>query len=102
MPARTVVGLAYRAAETVDAAEEGVFALHAWNEVAIDGAWRSVDPTWGLTRLAATHVPLPTDSALAAIAELPRLRFRVLEASYGLAYDAASASASPTISQGEP
>ena len=102
VPARTVVGLAYRAAETVDAAAEGAFALHAWNEVAIDGAWRSVDPTWGLTRLAATHVPLPTDSALAAIAELPRLRFRVLEASYGLAYDAASASASPTISQGEP
>ena len=102
VPARTVVGLAYRAAGVAEAAEEGVFALHAWNEVAINGAWRSVDPTWGRTRLAATHVPLPTDSALAAIAELPRLRFRVLEASDGLAYDAASASASPTISRGEP
>ena len=80
VPARTVVGLAYRAASPL---EEGVFSLHAWNEVAIDERWRSVDPTWGQTRLAATHLPLPADAALAAIAELPRLRFRVLEASYG-------------------
>ena len=92
VPARTVVGLAYRS--------EGAFALHAWNEVAIEGSWRSVDPTWGQTRLAATHLPLPGDSALAAIAELPRLRFRVLEARYGLAYDAATSS--PTTAQGEP
>ena len=93
LPARTVVGIAYRS--------EGAFALHAWNEVAIEGGWRSVDATWGQTRLAATHLPLPGDSALAAIAELPRLRFRVLEARYGLAYDAASSSALPTASQGE-
>ena len=69
VPARTVVGLAYRAGS---APQEGAFALHAWNEVAIDGRWRSVDPTWGQTRLAATHLPLPADSVLAAIAALPR------------------------------
>ncbi len=91
VPARTVVGLAYRAGSVP---QEGAFALHAWNEVAIDGRWRSVDPTWGQTRLAATHLPLPADSVLAAIAALPRLRFRVLEARYGLPYDVGDASAS--------
>ena len=99
LPARTVVGLAYQLGGP---SAEGVFALHAWNEVAIGDSWRSVDPTWGQARLAATHLPLPGDSALTAIAELPRLRFRVLEAHYGLAYDAASSQALPTASQGEP
>ena len=75
LPARTVIGLAYQ-----DDAQ--AFALHAWNEVAIDGAWRGVDPTWGETRIGATHLPLPTDGALTAIAQLPHLRFRVVETEY--------------------
>lgn len=74
LPARTVVGLAYHGS---------AFALHAWNEVAVDGAWRGVDPTWGQTRLGAAHLPLPEGMELAVIAELPRLRLRVLEAEYG-------------------
>ena len=75
LPARTVIGLAY-------VSESQAFALHAWNEVAIDGAWRGVDPTWGETRIGATHFPLPSDGALTAIAQLPELRFRVVETGY--------------------
>ena len=73
LPARTVIGLAYRGDE---------FALHAWSEIVVDDVWRSVDPTWGLTRLAATHLPLPSASALAAIVDLPSLRFKIVEAHY--------------------
>ena len=75
LPARTVVGLVYRA-------DAQAFAPHAWNEVAIDRQWRGVDPTWGQTRLDATHLRLPDDWAVAALAELPRLEFRVVEARY--------------------
>lgn len=75
LPARTVVGLAYRA-------EAGEFALHAWNEVAVDGVWQGVDPTWGQTRLAATHLPIPPEDLLAAAIALPNLTFRVVEARY--------------------
>ena len=75
LPARSVIGLAYQG-------EAEAFALHAWNEVAIDGAWRGVDPTWGETRIGATHLALPSDGALTAIAQLPHLRFRVVEAEY--------------------
>ncbi|MYA16824.1 MAG: transglutaminase domain-containing protein [Gammaproteobacteria bacterium] len=75
LPARTVIGLAYLG-------ESQAFALHAWNEVAIRGAWRGVDPTWGETRIGATHFPLPSDGALTAIAQLPNLRFRVVETEY--------------------
>ena len=56
LPARTVIGLAYQATLTEGA---GAFALHAWNEVAIDGFWRSVDPTWGQTVADVTHLTLP-------------------------------------------
>ena len=75
LPARTVIGLAYQA-------EAQAFALHAWNEVAIEGSWRGVDPTWGETRIGATHFPLPGNGALNAIAQLPHLRFRVVETEY--------------------
>ena len=75
LPARTVIGLAYQA-------HAGAFDLHAWNEVAIDGHWHGVDPTWGRTRLAATYFALPADKALAVIADLPHLSFRVVETQY--------------------
>ena len=75
LPARTVIGLAYQS-------ESQAFALHAWNEVGIGGAWRGVDPTWGETRIGATHFPLPSDRALTAIAQLPHLRFRIVETEY--------------------
>ena len=79
LPARTVIGLAYRAASAEGA---GAFALHAWNEVAVDGFWRSVDPTWGQTVADVTHLTLPEGAALAFIAEVPNLRFKVLEMVY--------------------
>lgn len=79
LPARTVVGLAYREAPG-DAA--GTFALHAWNEVAVDGFWRSVDPTWGQASADLTHFALPDDSALTLIAERSDLRLEVVEAVY--------------------
>ena len=79
LPARTVVGLAYR-----NDPEEGTgaFALHAWNEVAVGGVWRGVDPTWNQESADLTHLPLPEAFALALIAELPNLSFRVVEAVY--------------------
>ena len=75
LPARTVIGLAYRA-------DEQTFALHAWNEVVIDDHWHGVDPTWDLPRLGAARLALPANTALAAIMELPRLRFRIVETRY--------------------
>lgn len=80
LPAHTVVGLAYRPSAT--AGDAGEFALHAWNEVAVDGHWRGVDPTWGQTRLDATHMPIQADDVLAAAAALPQLAFRVVETAY--------------------
>lgn len=80
LPAYTVVGLAYRPGKTVGA--PGEFALHAWNEVAAGGVWRGVDPTWGQTRLDATHLPIPAEDVLAAAVALPRLTFRVVETRY--------------------
>ena len=78
LPARTVVGLAYRAAPGA----AGAFALHAWNEVALKGLWQSVDPTWGQTPADLTHFALPDDSALTFIAERSALRFEVVDAAY--------------------
>lgn len=61
IPARPVYGLAY-----VDG-PVGRFAYHAWAEVALDGAWVEVDPTWGEERADATHVQLGDDlTALAS------------------------------------
>ena len=80
LPARTVVGLAYRPSATTG--DPGEFALHAWNEVAVDGHWRGVDPTWGQTRLDATHIPIQPDDVLAAASALPQLAFRVVETAY--------------------
>ena len=79
LPARTVVGLAYR---NDPDESNGAFALHAWNEVAVGGVWRGVDPTWNQDPADLTHLPLPEAFALALIAELPNLSLRVVEAVY--------------------
>jgi transglutaminase-like putative cysteine protease len=53
VPARRVVGLA----ATYDQDSFG-FGYHAWAEVAIDGRWVAVDPTWNETIADASHIPL--------------------------------------------
>ena len=74
-PARTVTGLAYDP-------ETAAFALHSWNEVAVEGRWRGVDPTWAQTRIDATHIPIPEERSLAVMGLLPKLAFEVVAAEY--------------------
>lgn len=78
LPARTVVGLAYADGE------EPALAFHAWNEVALNGAWQAVDPTWNQLRADASHLPLRGDAT--ALLRLMQgddgLRFRVAEMRY--------------------
>ena len=77
-PARTVVGLAY------SDGNEPALAFHAWNEVAVSGAWQAVDPTWNQLRADASHIPLRGDAT--ALLRLMQggdgLRFRVAEVRY--------------------
>ena len=74
-PARTVTGLAYDAGA-------GTFALHSWNEVAVDGRRRGVDPTWAQTRIDATHIPIPDDRSLEVMGLLPRVAFELVATEY--------------------
>ena len=77
-PARTVVGLAY------SDGKQPALAFHAWNEVAVSGAWQAVDPTWNQLRADASHIPLRGDAT--ALLRLMQggdgLRFRVAEVRY--------------------
>jgi len=59
-------------------------AFHAWNEVALNGSWRAVDPTWNQLRADATHIPLRGDATplLRMTQGENRLRFRVAEVRY--------------------
>ena len=74
-PARTVTGLAYDA-------EAGNFALHSWNEVAVEGHWRGVDPTWAQTRIDATHIPIPDERSLEIMGLLPQVAFELVATEY--------------------
>jgi hypothetical protein len=78
LPARTVMGLAY-----ADGAEPAL-AFHAWNEVAVDGIWQAVDPTWNQLRVDATHIPLPANQAalLRMMQGWNRIRFTVDDVRY--------------------
>lgn len=73
LPAKTIVGLAYDA-------DNGVFAKHAWNEIAVDGLWIPVDPTWNQVRADATHLRL-SDEAMAAL-DQSSISFKVVETEY--------------------
>ncbi len=62
LPARPVYGVGY----TGDG--HASFGYHAWAEVAIDGHWVAVDPTWGEPVADATHLRLASElSDVAAI-----------------------------------
>ncbi|MCH8140981.1 MAG: transglutaminase domain-containing protein [Proteobacteria bacterium] len=78
MPSRTIIGLAYTSRD------EPAFAFHAWNEVAVNGVWQAVDPTWNQLRVDATHIPLPNDqgAALQLLTGSTNLRFSVLDVVY--------------------
>ncbi|MEC9285355.1 MAG: hypothetical protein VYC36_05215, partial [Pseudomonadota bacterium] len=71
--AKTIVGLAYDA-------DNGVFAKHAWNEIAVDGLWIPVDPTWNQVRADATHLRL-SDETMAAL-DQSSMSFKVVETEY--------------------
>ena len=73
LPAKTIVGLAYDA-------DNGVFAKHAWNEIAVNGEWIPVDPTWNQVRADATHLPL-SDEIMAAL-DQSSMSFKVVETEY--------------------
>ena len=53
IPARQVSGLLYMGDDVLS------FGGHVWNEVVIDGQWRSVDPILGQLEIDATHIRLP-------------------------------------------
>ena len=60
LAARPVYGLMY-----IDSDEPG-FGYHAWADVAIDGRWLAVDPTWGQMPADATHIRLGEDGMAVA------------------------------------
>ena len=74
--ARTVTGLAYDI-------EAKSFALHNWSEVAIDGWWLPVDPTWDQAPADAGHLRLPDKPGLAVFGLLSKIEFELLQAEYG-------------------
>ena len=73
--ARTVTGLAY------DAGAES-FALHNWSEVAVDGRWLAVDPTWDQVPADASHLRLPDTPGLAVFGLLSKIEFELIQAEY--------------------
>ena len=55
LPARELSGLVYASDF------EQRFVWHAWAEVAVDGRWWAVDPTFGQVPADATHIKLGSD-----------------------------------------
>ena len=74
IPARRVVGLA---ATRVDNAP--AFGFHAWAEVALDGHWVQVDPTWNEPVADATHLLLMEGDGDAWTEGLEALELGVVE-----------------------
>ena len=50
------VGIPSRELSGIINYEENKFAIHAWNEVVIDGYWYPVDPTWNYIVPPLTHI----------------------------------------------
>jgi len=78
IPCRIVGGLVYLGDELQE------FGLHAWNEVVIDGNWVPVDPTWGQTRVDATHIRFSTELSeeWQIMAAIPNMKIEVLHVEY--------------------
>jgi len=73
IPARQVHGLMYMG----DGAKS--FGGHAWSEVALDGIWVPVDPTWNETELDGTHIRFAGDSDAAAMFLLGQVKLKLVE-----------------------
>jgi transglutaminase-like putative cysteine protease len=60
--------------------EVQAFGGHAWNEVAIDGSWIPVDPTWNQVQVDATHIKIGhgDEGETAHLWVLGRLAFRLV------------------------
>ena len=74
IPARRVVGLASTEVDNAPA-----FGFHAWAEVALDGHWVQVDPTWNEPVADATHVLLMEGDGDAWNEALDGLQMAVVE-----------------------
>ncbi len=61
IPARELAGLIYMGGDF------SAFGWHAWTEVAIDGRWVQVDPSWDEVIGNATHINLGLEDAMANI-----------------------------------
>lgn len=61
LPAREVSGVIYMGDD------HKAFGGHAWVEVALDGRWVSMDPTWNQTKIDATHIRYGSESAARAV-----------------------------------
>ena len=74
LTAKTTYGLVYDASSNT-------FQPHAWNEVALEGVWVGVDPTFNQTALDATHIPYPTESHASLMYDLRTTTFEITKAS---------------------
>jgi transglutaminase-like putative cysteine protease len=76
VPAREVGGLMYMGDEVK------AFGWHAWAEVALDGLWVEVDPTWNQMEPDATHilVGVGEEAQTRTLWAIGRLQLRVLDA----------------------
>ncbi len=79
IPAREVRGLVYLGDD------EMAFGGHAWAEVAVDGRWQPVDPTWNQQTPDATHVAFArgSDAWVAMLAITRRLTFEIRSVEHG-------------------
>lgn len=73
VPARPIHGLVYLGDDLLS------FGPHAWCEVALDGLWVPVDPSWNEVDLSATHIALGAEGWTGA----ERARFRLLDVERG-------------------
>ena len=73
VPARQVSGLMYMG----DKAKS--FGGHAWSEVALDGVWVPVDPTWNETELDGSHIRFAADRDASVMFLLGQVKLKLVE-----------------------
>lgn len=74
IPTREVSGLMYMGDDV------RAFGGHMWNEVALDGKWIPVDPTWNQFPVDATHIAVGREgNRSASLVALGKVKFRLRE-----------------------